>query len=318
MGSLVKHTLVTGGAGYIGSVLVPLLLKENRAVTVLDTAEPAGDAPEGLRHPALQVICGDVKDPKIVERALRGIDSVIYLAGVSDGRAGKADPALTRAVNVDAFRDFVAHAKKSSCNRMVFASTFGVYGYAYDRPLTESLEPDPQEPYSASKLAGELLLQESNAPSFVTTSLRLAMVCGSAPRMRPEFLVNRLVADAHEKKHLKIAGGGQIRPQIHILDVCRYLVKMLDLPPATMAGQVFNACGFNKSISEIAGEIQAYYGPELEITCLPYRKGEHTFTLDQSKLQNATGLSPRYGLTDAVKEIAEGLCARTTKIHAVL
>ncbi len=298
-----KHILVTGGAGYIGSILVPLLLQENKYVTVLDALEPMDASEQKLAHPRLKVVCGDIKDPHVVEHALEEADSVIYLAGVSDGRAGKSNPALTKSVNEDAFGRFVNQAKQSRCRRIVFASTFGVYGYDYTRPLTELLSPNPEEPYSASKLAAEQILQAANEASFVTTSLRFAMVFGFSPRMRWEFIVNRLISDAVTRGEIKIMGGSQIRPQIHIKDVCRYLSAMLDLRSESVAGQVFNACGFNRSIEQVANEIREYIGNDVRLVKSPGRAGEHTFSLDQSKLEQHTGLQPVYTLTDGIGEL---------------
>ena len=148
---------MTGGAGYIGSVLVPMLLENGEQVTVFDKQLPAISSYAHTNQ--LQAVIGDVRDKTVVKASLEQVSSVIYLAGVSDGRAGKANPRLTEEVNVEAFESFVHAAKAAGCRRFVFASTFGVYGYDYQEPLTEDLTPDPQEAYSASKLKAEQILQ---------------------------------------------------------------------------------------------------------------------------------------------------------------
>lgn len=296
-----KHILVTGGAGYIGSRLVPLLIQANKKVTLLDAQAPVIE--DTLATKAVRFVQGDVKDPAVVADSLSGVDGVIYLAGVSDGRAGKDNPELTQSVNVDAFQHFVEAASRTACRRFVFASTFGVYGYDYTQPLTEKLAPSPQEPYSASKRRAEEILLAASSDRFITTSLRLAMVCGYAPAMRWDFLVNRMVKDALSHGKINVMGGSQVRPQIHIEDACRYMATLVDMEGQNVAGKVFNACGFNKSVAQIAEEIKSLLGEDVEVNHLPYRKGEHSFTVDQSLLEEQVGLYPRYDLAEAVLEL---------------
>ncbi len=303
-----QHVLVTGGAGYIGSVLIPMLLKLNKRVTLLDSFQST--SPEQFSRfesQGLTIIHGDIRDHKIVQTSLKDITSVIYLAGVSDGRAGRINPELTKSVNYNAFADFAAFAKEAECRRFVFASTFGVYGYKYDVPLVEDLQPDPQEPYSSSKLAAEQILTDLNDDNFATVALRFAMVYGYSPNMRLDFIVNRLIYDAIREGNINVLGGSQIRPQIHIRDVSRYLVNMLDLPGEKVAGQIFNACGFNKSIAQIAEEIQQCLGKDLSINYLQGRKNETSFRLCQAKLEQITGLIPQVSLAEGIDELKANL-----------
>ena len=290
--------LVTGGAGYIGSVLVPMMLEKGEQVTVLDKQLPAISTHAQTNQ--LQAIIGDVRDQAVVKASLENVTSVIYLAGVSDGRAGKANPKLTEEVNVEAFENFVHAAKAAGCRRFVFASTFVVYGYNYQEPLTEDLAPDPQEAYSASKLKAEQILQQLNDFEFQTVSVRSAMVYGSAPRVKMDFIVNRLIHSALTQNTIEVWGGDQVRPQIHVNDISRLFCEMLSYSGQSVAGEVFNACGFNKSILQVAEEIQGILGTSVEINQLPGRANETSFVLNQDKLTQVTGFSAKYTLREAI------------------
>ncbi|MFK7845720.1 MAG: NAD-dependent epimerase/dehydratase family protein [Rhodothermales bacterium] len=315
-----QNILVTGGAGYIGSVLIPMLLKLDKHVTLLDTFQTTSEErfvslSNSCLTGSLKIIKGDVQDDETVRESLKDTEGVIYLAGISDGRAGRLNPKLTEEVNFNAFQNFIEQAKMSGCRRFVFASTFGVYGSSYVEPLTENLVPDPQEPYSSSKLRAEQILLNIPNAQLITVSLRLAMVYGYSPNMRLDFIVNRLIDDAFSKEEIKILGGTQVRPQIHIRDAARYLVSLLHLPAANIAGQVFNACGFNKSLLEIAGEIKDFVGNSVSINCLPGRTNETSFLLNQDKLTQATGLVPEINLTQAMEEIQAHLITQSVEDH---
>ena len=279
-------------------MLVPMLLEEGQEVTVLDKQLPAISAHAQTNQ--LQAIIGDVRDQAVVKVSLENVTSVIYLAGVSDGRAGKANPKLTEEVNVEAFENFVHAAKAAGCRRFVFASTFGVYGYNYQEPLTEDLAPDPQEAYSASKLKAEQILQQLNDFEFQTVSVRSAMVYGSAPRVKMDFIVNRLIHSALTQNTIEVWGGDQVRPQIHVNDISRLFCEMLSYSGQSVAGEVFNACGFNKSILQVAEEIQGILGTSVEINQLPGRANETSFVLNQDKLTQVTGFSAKYTLREAI------------------
>ncbi len=301
-----EHILVAGGAGYIGSVLVPMLASLGKRVTVLDTFQKASLS-QFDSLPLVESRIGDIRNEALIEDCLNRATAVIYLAGISDGRAGKADPELTKAVNTIAFEKFAQQAQESGCRRLLFASTFGVYGYNYKVPLTEDLPADPQEPYSESKLAAEQILAGLNNPHFTTVSLRLAMVYGYAPNMRLDFLVNQLIYNAISTGQLDILGGDQIRPQIHIEDVGRYFIQLLDCSKDLVAGRVFNAVGFNKSVNQIAVEIQQVLGDKVQLNRFPPRDGEHSFILNQDKLAQVTGLIPRGTLFQAIHELEANL-----------
>ncbi|MEM8488066.1 MAG: SDR family oxidoreductase [Bacteroidota bacterium] len=248
-------------------------------------------------------VAADIRDVDAMARCLQDADAVIYLAGVSDGRAGKANPALTLDVNVRGFERFVDVVKDSPCRRFLFASTFGVYGYSYTTQLVESMPPDPQEPYSLSKWKAEQILAEIKTDQLTITSLRLAMVFGYSPRMRNAFIVNHMIDQALSTGQIDVMGGRQVRPQLYIRDVARYFTALLEKPADKIAGRAFNACGLNLSLMEVAVCIRQVLGGNIQINQLPAREGEHTFQLNQDLLAGTTGLVPQGTIAEAVLEI---------------
>ena len=300
-----RHILLTGGAGYIGAVLVGMVREVYNHVTVLDSFQASNASSLAALYPDVRVVHGNLQDPTIVDASLEGVTDVIYLAGVSDGRAGRLNPELTKAVNEDAFQTFAFQAKKRGCHRFLFASTFGVYGYEQTAPLTESLPPDPQEPYSQSKLHAERFLEGLDGATFRTLSLRLAMAFGSSPSMRFDFLVNQMIKDALETGEVHVLGGKQIRPQIHVRDAGRYFMRLLDMPLDGISGAPYNAVGLNLSVDQIASAICDALGNGVAVRRKPARPNEHTFILNADRLTSITGVSPIYSIKDAVHELQQ-------------
>jgi nucleoside-diphosphate-sugar epimerase len=298
--------LVTGGGGYMGSVFVPVLLSMGIPVTVLDNVKKLDQSHFSKRDQGLlTIINGDLRDSGAVKKSLESAKSVVHLAAVSDGRAGREDPGLTREINYTAFKDFVKQAKESGCKRFIFASTFGVYGNDYQEPLTEELPVNPQEPYSESKAQAEEILRMENTAEFVTCSLRFAMVCGFSPRMRFDFILNALTYQALRDQKITIMGGEQRRPQIHIMDAANYLSHCLEVKADKINGQIFNAGGFNPSIKEMADTINRALGRNIKIEQLAARENENSFVLDSQKIKKQLGLKPWNSMTDAIRGIQE-------------
>jgi nucleoside-diphosphate-sugar epimerase len=290
-----------------------MLCESGKTVTVLDSFQTSSPESLASRHPDIRIVHGDLRDSRAVDESLEGVTGVVHLAGVSDGRAGRARPHLTEAVNVDAFKSFALQARDCGCRRFLLASTFGVYGYQHGGPLTESLPPDPQEPYSASKLKAEGFLTSFADGNFAAASLRLAMVFGYSPSLRLDFIVNRFIRDALERGCIDLLGGAQIRPQIHVRDAGQFFLALLDKSGDALRGGVYNACGLNWSLEQIALEIQQVLGTGIAIHRLPGRSDEHTFVLDSKKLEHFTGLQPAHSIAYAVREFEDHFLSEHVK-----
>lgn len=298
-----KRLLITGGAGYVGSQLALNALKSGFLVSILDTINPNEQDIELLiQNPSIIYFYGNLIDSAVLENCTKNIDFIVHLAGISDGRAGKENPELTKKINIDTLDQLLTISKKAGVKRFIFASTMGVYGNSYKVPLTEDLELKPIDPYSESKAIGEKIVLEANSNSFSTLCLRMAMVYGLSPKMRFDFIVNRLTLDAIQKKTITIMGGSQKRPQIHIDDLCELFLELFIIDEKLFKNQCYNAVGQNPSIEAMIHEIQNQLSG-VEINKLPIRENEDSFEMDGNKLIAKTGIIFKRNLKIGIKEI---------------
>ena len=298
-----KRVLVTGASGYIGSLLCNKILKSDYGLSLLDTkVHDNFGLGNIIGQSEVNIFEGDIRDRNILSSAVTGIDTLIHLAGISDGRMGKINPSLTREINYESFDNMLEIAKGSGVKRVLFASTFGVYGNSYVQKLDESLKINPEDIYSETKALCEALLVKHNSDEFTTASLRIAMVYGLSPSMRYEFLVNNLSQTAKVKGELVIMGGSQKRPQIHVQDITDYFLKLISVDANLISGEAFNAVGENPTILDIAKIIKNHL-PNTEIKILPSRPNEVSFELDGRKILQKIGIEPSYSISEGVLEI---------------
>ncbi|MBW1731452.1 MAG: NAD(P)-dependent oxidoreductase [Deltaproteobacteria bacterium] len=300
-----KKIIVTGGSGYLGTVLVHKLLANNYRVTVVDTEPFVGRG--RFEDKALEVIRGNFSDEHILNQCLPETFAVIHLAGISDGRQGRKQPGFTREINFKASKILVDAAKAAGVQQFLFASTFGVYGNNHNELLRENLPVCPAEPYSQSKADLENYLSGQAHETFCPVTLRLAMIYGLSPKMRYDLIVNQMIREAVEKGELFVWGGDQKRPQIHIQDAANYFTRLLEVPPQEINGEVFNAGNDNIAIRDLAFIIAENVHRPVKIRFQPARKNENSFELDSSKIRERLGFVPQFHIKDAVVEIEQNL-----------
>jgi nucleoside-diphosphate-sugar epimerase len=300
-----EKVLVTGGSGYIGSVLTEKLLQRGAHVVVLDNFTYTD---MGIRHllrcENLYVIKGDIRDREAVISAVSGVDYVIHLAAIANDPSGELNPELTKSVNLRAYDLLLEYAKKAGVRRFINASTFSVYGIKSEANVTEDLPLNPQKEYSVCKAKSEVVVREYNSSDFVTTSLRCATVCGWSGRQRFDLIVNMLTYHALLYRKITVLGGEQQRPQIHIQDITDYFIALLHANPQLIGGEVFNAGGQNTSISEIAYTICDVLGDDIDLEFLPPRDDERSYHVSSEKIFRMLGLYPTHSIRDAIKDIA--------------
>src|SRR3954470_2765238 len=229
------RTLVTGGAGYIGLLVVDELLRTGREVTVLDVLLHGQAEPSGVRF-----VEGDIRDPGARARALEGAEAVVHLAAIVGDPACARDPALAQAVNVDASMALAAEAV--DVERFVMASTCSNYGRMTDPmvPIDESGVLAPVSLYAEQKVAVEKHLLDLDDPPYAVTCLRFATVFGVAPRMRFDLTVNEFTRDLWADRQLEVFGEQFWRPYVHVRDAARGIRAVLEAPAETVVGEVFN------------------------------------------------------------------------------
>jgi nucleoside-diphosphate-sugar epimerase len=298
------HVMVTGGAGYVGSALVPQLLAAGYRVTVLDLYLYGEELFAEHRGPMLREVVGDIRDPDAVARALDGVDAVIHLACISNDPSYDLDPALGQSINFDAFRPLVRAAKAAGVQRLVYASSSSVYGIKADPDVHELLPLEPLTDYSRFKALCEGVLAEERAPGFVTVTVRPSTVCGYAKRLRLDLVVNILAAHAWFNRKIRVFGGEQMRPNLHIDDMVGVYLDLLTQPDAVIDGEIFNAGYENRTVSELASLVQHTVVGDIAVEVVP-TDDNRSYHVSSAKMRRVLGFIPRFTIEDAIT----GLCA---------
>ncbi len=296
------NVLVTGGAGYVGSMLIPKLLDAGHNVTVLDLYI-YGDVFADLKgNPNLREVKGDLRDPAAVADAMRGCDAVIHLACISNDPSFELNPDLGKSINYDAFRPLVRAAKAAGVTRFIYASSSSVYGIKDDPEVTEDLPLEPLTDYSKFKAMCEDVLAEERVPGFTTLVIRPATVCGYAPRLRLDLTVNILTNHAINNGKITVFGGSQRRPNINIEDMTDLYVKCLQYDDAAIDGKIFNAGFENHSVSEIAEMVRASVGNGVEVVTEP-SDDLRSYHVSSQKIADELGFVPVHTIEDAVDSL---------------
>lgn len=298
-----RTVLVTGGAGYVGAVLVPQLLRNNYKVKVLDLflfGEDVFDSVKG--NPNLELIKGDMRDENLLERALPGCDSVIHLACISNDPSFELDPELGKSINYDCFPALVKISKQAGVKRFIYASSSSVYGVKDEPNVTEDLPLEPLTDYSKFKALCEEILLKERSPGFTAVIIRPATVCGYSPRLRLDLTVNILTNHAVNKREITVLGGNQMRPNIHIQDMADLYTKLLDYPDALIDGKIFNAGYENHTVSQIAQMVKKIVGDDVAIKTQP-TNDNRSYHISSEKIRRELGFSPQYTIEDAIRDL---------------
>jgi nucleoside-diphosphate-sugar epimerase len=244
------NILVTGGAGYIGSTLVPLLLAGGHRVKVLDSLLHGGESLLGVwAHPAFEFVAG--------------MEAVVHLAAIVGDPACSHQPDLARAVNLEGSLALIEESQRAGVTRFLFASTCSNYGKmkAADEYVDEDSELRPVSLYAETKVTVERALLEANGmDGWCPTPMRFATVFGVSPRMRFDLTVNEFTLDMLTKKRLLVFGEQFWRPYVHVRDVARAIQLVLGSPESRVKGAVFNvgATGQNLQKQQLVEMIRPY------------------------------------------------------------
>ena len=244
-----KKILLIGGAGYVGTELTLLLLKNDYLVTVYDLFI-YGDCIGN--HENLIKIKGDVRDIKKIEKSIQGQDLVIHLACISNDPSFDLNPELAKSINYDFFEDFVKRCKDNGVKKLLFASSSSVYGVKKEKNVSEDISLEPLTDYSKYKAMCEEVVLKYYDKNFICCILRPATCCGYSKRQRFDLIVNILTNHAFNKKIIKVFGGEQLRPNINIIDMCRAYMHILNSSDDLINGEIFNVGQENLSVNEIA------------------------------------------------------------------
>jgi len=305
----IRQVLITGGAGYVGSVLVPKLLRAGYEVKVIDLYLYGDHVLDEVKHhPNLEQIKGDIRNRDLLEKIMPGCDAVIHLACISNDPSFELDPGLGKSINYDAFLDLVDVAKENGVKRFIYASSSSVYGIKETENVTEDLPLEPLTDYSKYKALCEEVLLEKREPGFVTLILRPATVCGYSPRLRLDLTVNILTNHAVNNGKITVFGGEQKRPNIHIEDMTDLYVKCLEYPDQAIDGKIFNAGYENHKVKEIAEMVQNVVGEQVEIVTTP-TNDNRSYHVSSDKIRQELGFVPQHSIEEASADLVKAFKA---------
>ena len=310
--------LVTGGAGYLGSVLSATLLDNGHHVRVLDNLMQGGRSLLSLiGHPRFQMVAGDVRHRDIVGSALEDVDAVVHLAAIVGDPACARDPELAVAVNTEASADLIAAAGRARVGRFVFASTCSNYGRMRDTSVaaTEDHELRPLSLYAETKVATEQRLLAAADTGMCGTVLRFATLYGLSPRMRFDLTVNQFAKEAIVDRALTVFGEQFWRPYVHVRDAALAIATVLAAPADAVSGQVFNVGHSEENYrKQDLVQLLRSHVPDLEVRQVHVADDPRDYRVSFDRIQARLGFVPKMrvpaGLAELVFAIESGIFER--------
>lgn len=299
----IKNVLVTGGAGYVGSVLVPKLLNKDYHVKVIDLYIYGNDVLDSVKdQPNLIQVKRDIRDRGLLEKEIPGYEAVIHLACISNDPSYELDPKLGKSINYDAFIQLVDLAKKNKVKRFIYASSSSVYGVKETPEVTEDLPLEPLTDYSKYKAKCEEVLLKEATDDFIVTIIRPATACGYSPRMRLDLTVNLLTNHAINKGEITVFGGEQLRSNIHIEDITDLYVYLLELPDKKIHKKIYNTGYENYKIKEIAKMVQSVVDKQIPIKTIR-TNDNRSYHISSKKIKKELDFQPKHTIQEAVLDL---------------
>jgi nucleoside-diphosphate-sugar epimerase len=304
----IQTVLVIGGAGYIGSALLPKLLDKGYQVRLLDLllygTEPIEPC---LDHPHLEIIQADFRSIDRVVESMRDVDAVIHLGGIVGDPACELDEDLTVDINLMATRMIAEVAKGSGVGHFVFASTCSVYG-ASDHHLDERSQLNPVSLYARSKIASEKVLQKMADDHFSPVILRFGTIFGLSGRTRFDLVINLLTAKAVMDGEITVFGGDQWRPFLHVDDAARALLDVLTASQDIVRNQVFNvgSSDQNHTINQIAEIIQRHV-PQAHVVHKGDGADRRNYWVSFNKINRMLGFRPKWTVDQGIDQVIEAI-----------
>lgn len=294
-----KKIFITGGAGYVGTELVIKLLSLDYFVTVYDLFLYGNNIPH---HKNLNIVKGDIRDLELIEKKIKNHEVVIHLACISNDPSFELNPLLGKSINLDAFEPLVKISKTAECERFIYASSSSVYGIKKEKHVNESMALEPLTDYSKFKAECESILNNYNSANFCTTVIRPATVCGYSRRQRLDVVVNILTNLAYNSNCIKVLGGNQLRPNIHIDDMVDSYIKLITSDKELISGKIFNIGGENKSVSDIALDVKDIIGEHVKIL---YEKtnDNRSYHISSKKIFEEIGFKTKKNIKDSIVDL---------------
>ena len=295
-----KKILITGGAGYVGSKLIPALLENNYKVTVLDLMIYGENVLPNSKN--LKIVKGDIRNIELLKKIIPGHDSLIHLACISNDPSFELNPKLGKSINFDAFEPLVEASVEGNINRFIYASSSSVYGIKKELNVTEDMSLEPLTDYSKFKGDCEKILNKYKSDEFITTTIRPSTVCGYAKRQRLDLVVNILSNYAYHKREINVFGGEQLRPNVHIDDMVRSYLVVLDANANKINGEIFNVGYKNQTVNELANNVKEVIGDDIKIKRIE-SNDNRSYHVSCKKIKDVLGFETKYTIKDAVNDL---------------
>lgn len=304
---MTRTVLVTGAGGYIGSNLVGQLLAKGCRVVALDRyffgvetlAAYHGDE-------KLHMVRKDVRDVSSAD--IEGVDAICDLASFSNDPSGDLDPGLTTAVNCEARVALATLAKKCGVRNYVLASSCSVYGHGESERLTETAPTHPLTLYASMNRQAEERILPQAGDGFAPTALRNSTVFGLSARMRFDLVVNIMTLHAVQKGRIFVMGGGQQwRPLVHVSDVSRAMVAVLDADPSAVSGEIFNVGLANFRVISLAYTVREQLPFKVDVDITPDDVDKRDYSVSFEKAKNVLGFTAKVGVAEGIEEIYQAL-----------
>jgi len=296
----IKKIFITGGAGYVGAMLVPELLSKGYYVTVLDLMMYGEDVIKPNNN--LKMVKGDIRDIDLLNKEIPGHDVVIHLACISNDPSFELNPNLGKSINLDAFEPIVKISKENGVERFIYASSSSVYGVKEELGVHEGMSLEPLTDYSKFKADCEKILAPYQSESFTTVTVRPATVCGYSTRQRLDVVVNILTNLAYHKREISVFGGKQYRPNIHIKDMVDAYIMLIEAPKEKIAGEIFNVGFENQTVTELSETVKKVVGDDVKLITTP-TNDNRSYHISSNKIKEKLGFVAKHSIEEAAIDL---------------
>ncbi|MFX0171981.1 MAG: NAD-dependent epimerase/dehydratase family protein [Candidatus Hodarchaeota archaeon] len=309
--------LLTGGAGYIGSVVIRDLIK-NHDIRVVDLLFYGDDSLKKFRN-SIDIINSDIR--KIEKDILEDVDVIIHLAAVADRRTAKINPELTEQINIYGTKRIIKICKEQGIRKFIFSSTCSVYECESKSKVLnfdENITVSPKSIYARSKYQAENEILEAKDKNFQPVILRQGTVYGFSPRMRYDIFFNRMVKDAFKDGIISIEGENIWRPIIEIRDLSRIIQRIVNLYPTNLSNPIINVATNNIKIKQLANTVKTTFQRKLNskiklMLKTNLSKKYWSYAVSTRKLENLLKFNQKYYIEDGIQyllnNILEGNCS---------
>lgn len=304
----IRKILVTGGAGYVGSTFIRDALARGYEVRCLDILVYGGKAIVGfLSDPRFEFVHGDVRDREIVDRCLESVDAVVHLAAIVGDMPCQAAPESTYQINYQGTELLATRARELGVKRFVFASTCSNYGIVNPGDIADEDYPlNPVSLYAETKIDAERLVLSLATDTYAPTCLRFGTAFGVSFRTRFDLLVNSFAFEAWTERKIDVFAANTWRPYIHVADMARIMLAVIEADPGAVGGQVFNA-GFSDQnmIKRDVVELLVKLLPGIDVRYIDAIEDRRDYRVNMAKLENAVPIKAARSVADGFRELLQ-------------